>query len=253
MLREKLLAGNRVYGTMGRVVRNPAIAYLVKNSGLDFIMYDGEHSCYTMETLHDLFMTGRALGISSLVRVPEGTKDWISRVLDQGADGLMVPMIETAEQARELARLSRYQPIGERGFGSCSGHCSYMPGKTADQMKSANDSVLVIAQIETVKGVENADAIASVEGIDCILVGPADLSCSFGFPGDTMNPKEVEAIGKVVDACKKHNKIFALPGPLPMIERYKEDTRMIMLSTDTNLLLNGMKGILKDCESIGVR
>ena len=253
MLKEKLQAGNRVFGTMGRVVRNPAIAYLVKNTGLDFIMYDAEHSNYDMETLHDLFLTGRALGISSLVRVPVLTKDWISRTLDQGADGIMVPMVETEEQARELVHWARYQPIGERGYGSCVGHCGYQNGKTADFMKVSNDSVLVIAQIETVLGVENVDKIAAVEGIDMLLVGPADISCSFGFPGDVMNEKELAAIEKVVAACKSHGKLFGLPGPLKMIEHFKDNTQMIMLSTDTGMLIAGMEGILKDCASIGIR
>ncbi len=253
MLREKLLAGERVYGTMGRIVKNPAINFIVKNAGLDFIMYDGEHSCFEMETLHDLFLSAKALGISGLVRVPELTKDWVSRVLDQGADGLMVPMIDTAEQAKELVRLARYQPLGERGFGSNLSRDGYMAGSTLDLMKHSNETVFVIAQIETGKAVENVEEIAAVDGIDCLLVGPADLSCSLGFPGDAMNPKEVEAIAKVAAACKKNNKVFALPGPLPMVERFKDDTKMIMLNTDTGMLIAGMKKVLSDCESIGVR
>jgi len=253
MLKEKLQTGQRVFGTMGRIVKNPAIAYLVKNSGLDFIMYDAEHSNYDMETLHNLFLTGRALGVSSLVRVPVLTKDWISRVLDQGADGVMVPMVETEEQAKELVHWARYQPIGERGFGSTIAHCDYKGGKTVDIMQKNNDSTLVIAQIETMLGVENAEKIAAVEGIDALLVGPADLSCSYGFPGDVMNEIELDGIQKVVEACKKHNKIFGLPGPLKMVERFKEDTSLVMLYTDTNLLLDGMKKILTDCEQIGIR
>lgn len=253
MLKEKLESGSRVFGTLCRIVKNPAIAYLVRNSGLDFIMYDAEHSDYDMETLHDLFLTGRALGISSLVRVPVLTKDWVSRALDQGADGIMVPMVETPEQAEELVHWSRYQPVGERGYGSCIPMCDFQGGSVRNIMDQNNRSVLVIAEIESAQGVENAYEIAGTEGIDAILVGPNDLSCSYGFPGDSMNEIEINGIRRVIKACREHGKVFALPGPFQMVEMFKEDTNMVMLSTDTNILTAGMKKILEDCEKIGIR
>ena len=106
-LKEKALSGQKIFGTMIRIQRSPAIAYAAKNSGLDFVMYDCEHSSYTMENLHDLFVTGNALGLESFLRVPELRRSCISRALDQGASGVMVPMLNTGDMAADLVSYSK--------------------------------------------------------------------------------------------------------------------------------------------------
>lgn len=241
-LKQKMLSGEKICGTMVRVLRNPAICYLAKNAGLDYIMFDCEHSNYNMETLHDLYQVGNALGLGMLTRVPVLTKDYISRALDQGATGIMVPMTETPEQAKEIVKWGKYEPVGERGFGGIS-QFDYKGGKTPELTKGANEKVILIAQIETKLGVENVDAIAATEGIDALLIGPNDLSISLGVPGDLMNPIELEAIAKVAAAAKKYGKGFGLHAGIPMFEKFKDDVTIAMHSTDTDLLISGLKDV----------
>ncbi|GHS98494.1 hpch/hpai aldolase [Synergistales bacterium] len=249
-LKEKLANGQKIVGTMLRITRNPAVSYLAKNAGLDFVMYDCEHSNYNFETLHDAFVTANALSFSGLVRVPEGTKDNISRVLDSGAIGVMVPMVETKEHAETVVKYSKYQPIGDRGYTAGGAHTAYLNGKHVDLMKQGNDKVLSIAQIETKLAVENAEAIAATEGIDVLLIGPNDLSLSLGIPGDMMNPIELDAIAKVAAACKKHKKYFGMHAGAALIEKFGSDLNVVMSLTDTDFLLQGFAGIRKLADSL---
>jgi len=251
-IKEKIQSGQKVYGTMIRLQRNPAISFFAKNAGLDFLLYDCEHGAFTFENLHDLFVTGNAMGFDSFVRVAELSKDWISRALDSGATGIMVPMTETAEQAAEIVKWAKYTPVGDRGYGSGLAHSNYMGGgKHVDVMKAQNDRVIAIAQIETKLAVENAEAIAATEGIDVLLIGPNDLSISLGVPGDLMNPIEIEAIAKVAAACKKHGKSFGLHAGANMHEIFKDDETFMMLSTDLDVLSAGFKNIKKTLTDIG--
>jgi len=251
-IKQKILSGQKVHGSMIRLQRNPAISFFAKNAGLDFLLYDCEHGAYTFENLHDLFVTGNAMGFDSFVRVAELSKDWISRALDSGATGIMVPMTETPEQAKEIVKWSKFTPIGDRGYGSGLAHSNYLGGgKHTDVMKAQNDRVVTIAQIETALGVANADAIAGTEGIDVLLIGPNDLSISLGIPGDLMNPIELEAIAKVAAACKKHGKAFGLHAGAKMHEIFKNDETFMMLSTDLDLLAAGFKDIKNTLANIG--
>ncbi|MBT9139354.1 MAG: 5-keto-4-deoxy-D-glucarate aldolase [Syntrophomonadaceae bacterium] len=207
-------------------------------------MYDCEHSNYDMETLHNLFMTGNALGLDGFLRVPMLSKDYISRALDQGAHGVMVPMLETPEMAQELVKYSKYDPIGGRGYAGGIGHVNYvLGGKHVDVMANANNTVISIAQIETKLSVDNAETIAVTEGIDALLIGPNDLSLSLGIPGDLFNPIEIEAIEHIIAACKKNNKAVGLHGPVKLQEKFIDDITICMLQTDIDLLTAAFKNI----------
>ncbi len=250
-LKEKLLSGQKIHGSMIRLQRNPAISFFARNAGLDFLLYDCEHGHYNFETLHDIFVTGNAMGFDSFVRVAELSKDWISRILDSGATGIMVPMTETPEQAKEIVKWSKFAPIGDRGYGSGLAHSNYTGGgKHVDVMAAQNARVIVIAQIETALGVDNADAIAGTDGIDVLLIGPNDLSISLGIPGDLMNPIELEAIAKVAAACRKHGKAFGLHAGPAMHEHFKNDETFMMLSTDLDMLSAGFKSIKETLSKI---
>jgi len=243
-LKEKMLSGQKVYGTMIRMSRNSGIVYLAKNAGLDFIMYDCEHSCYDFETLQDLFVTGNALDFPSLVRVPELTKGYISRFLDFGATGVMLPMTNTVEEARDLVKWSKYQPIGDRGYSTGCAHLNFKgAAKHTEVMEGMNSRVITIAQIETKLAVDNADAIAAISGVDALLVGPNDLSLSLGIPGDLMNPIELDAIGHVAAACKKHRKAFGIHGGVNMLQKFAGDLTIVMSDTDTGIIEKGLNGV----------
>ncbi len=244
---QKLREGKKVVGTMLRMVRNPAVAYVASKAGLDYIMLDLEHGPYNMETLDDMFKTGRALGLGCFVRVPELAKGYVSRCLDCGATGIMVPMLESVEQAHLLVRWAKYAPLGGRGFGGAGSHSDFIgiaPDATAAFMAKANLDTIAIAQIETAKAIENIDAIAAVEGIDALLIGPNDLAISLGSAGDLMGDTLDKAIGKVAAAAQKHDKIFGMHAPDGLLERWvSRGLTLVMSSLDSNILSAGLRAI----------
>ncbi len=250
-LKEKILSGKRVHGAMLRVSRNPGVCMLAKNAGLDFVMFDCEQAAYSFETLHDMFVMCNALGLAGWIRVPANGREHVSRSLDCGAKGVMVPMLEDAESARELARCAKFAPLGERGYGAGGANTGYVQGgKHAEVMARANAEVLAIAQIETRTGVDNAASIAAVPGIDSLLVGPNDLSVSLGVPGDLMNPVMLEAIGHVAEACRKEGKVFGLTGGVKLLAHFKDRTGIILGRSDTDMLAESFARMLAEYESM---
>ena len=243
-LKEKLLSGQKIYGCMLRIVRNPAICLLAKAAGLDFIMFDCEHGNYTTETLHDCFIQANSIGLGGFLRATSLSKDNISRPLDQGATGVMVPMTETEEHAQGLVKWSKYAPIGDRGFSAGTGMTAYKPGAAHTQiMEQANNSVISIAQIETKLAVDNAEKIAAVKGVDALLIGPNDLSISLGVPGDLLNPIEIDAIRRVAAACKKQGKAFGIHAGPQLLEKFADELTLVMMQTDIDVLISGFKNI----------
>jgi len=250
---QKLREGKRAVGTMVRMIRNPAMAVLAHNAGLDYIMLDLEHGPYTMEALDDVFKVGRALGLGCFVRVPELAKGYVSRSLDCGATGVMVPMLESVEQAQLLVRWAKYAPLGGRGLGGAGGHSNFIgisPDATPAFMANANVNTIAIAQIETAQAIEDIDAIAAVPGIDALLIGPNDLAISMGCPGDLLGDTLDKAIGKVAEAAKKHYKIFGMHAPDALQERWlSRGLNLVMSNLDINILAAGLKAICQKYKS----
>lgn len=244
---KKLREGKRIVGTMIRMVRNPAIAQIAYHAGLDFIMFDLEHGPHSIETVSDVAKVARSIGLGIFARVPELARGYVSRLMDAGITGIMVPMISTSEEAKKLVEWSRYSPIGNRGFGSNGGLTDFA-GRGSDApifMKHQNELTLAIAQIETAEAIKNIDAIAAVKGIDVLLIGPNDLAISLGVPGDTMGDINQTAIGKVANAAEKHNKVFAIHGNDALLERWDSRMQMVMNDLDINILQNGFASIAK--------
>jgi 2-keto-3-deoxy-L-rhamnonate aldolase RhmA len=245
---KKLRSGGRIVGTMVRMIRNPAVAQIAKNTGLDFVMIDMEHGAYSIETFSDMAQVARSIGLGIFVRVPELSKGYISRIMDAGAEGVMVPGIRTHHEVKDLINWSRYTPTGTRGLGVPSGHTGYggMQGDPAAFMAKENDSTIAIAQIETKEAVDNINNIASLAGLDVLLIGPNDLSVSLGVPGKIMGNEMHTAITKVADAAKNHGKIFAMHSGDALLERWESNgLKMIMSSLDISILEAGFSGIVK--------
>ena len=224
---------------MVRLVRTPAIAQVAAAAGLDFIMLDMEHGPYSMETLADVASAASGAGVGCFVRVPELAKGYVSRALDAGTNGLMVPMISGVEQAKALVGWSKYEPVGNRGFGSVAGHTGYGPaGEATAFFETANRDTLIIAQIELASAIEEIDGIAALDGIDALLIGPNDLAISLGVAGQMGSPVLEQAIGKVAEAASKHGKIFGMHGPDSLLERWiPEGLTLVMSALDNSMLL----------------
>jgi 2-keto-3-deoxy-L-rhamnonate aldolase RhmA len=156
-----------------------------------------------------------------------------TRVLDGGALGIVIPHVDTAEEAREIADRLRYPPRGHRSVGGGQAQFDYEPMKLGDMTAKSDDNTLITVMIETPKAVENAEAIAAVPGIDCLLVGSSDLSMEMGIPGETGHAKVQAAVDKVIAACKKHNKWPGMGGA------YTEELLQLYVGKGMKFLLAG--------------
>ena len=246
-LRKRILAGEYVYGTMIRQARDPGAPSIYAAAGFDFVFIDMEHGNYSMETVADLICGAKSAGIAPMIRVPHLETHFISRVLDAGAEGIMVPMTSRREQAETIVRYSKYTPIGQRGFGAQTGQTNYKPLKALEFMKEANDHTVIIAQIETREAIENIDAILSVEGIDVGLIGPNDLSISLGIPDQMGSDVLKKAIDKVVETAKKRGKATGIHiGNIEAIKTWRtKGMTVLAYSTDISFQYNASKSALE--------
>ena len=247
-LRKRILSGEPVYGTMIRQARDPGAPVIYGAAGYDFFFIDMEHGNYSMETVADLIRGAKSAGIAPVIRVPHLETHFISRVLDAGAEGIMVPMTSRREQAEAIVRFSKYTPIGQRGFGTQSGQTDYMPLKAVEFMKEANEHTLIIAQIETREAIENIDAILSTEGIDVGLIGPNDLSISLGIPDQMGSDVLKKAIDKVVEAAKKRKKATGIHiGNIEAVKAWRaKGMTVLAYSTDISFQYNASKSALEE-------
>jgi 2-keto-3-deoxy-L-rhamnonate aldolase RhmA len=209
-LKQKLQNGELALGIFISEVRNPNLAHMLAQAGFDYFVLDNEHGSYSSETVANMIAAARGAGLSVIVRIPEIRRETILKPLDAGAAGLLVPQVHTAAQAADVVRFSKYPPEGERGAALRRPHSLYTKGSASDYLQQANDDLFIAVQAESKEAINNAGAIAAVEGVDCVFVGPFDLSVSMGIPGEINHPREIEAIEIVISACKMHNKVSGI-------------------------------------------
>jgi len=202
--RRRVLAGETLIGAWASL-DSPASAEILGHAGLDWIVVDLEHGAATEASLLAHLYAIDTMGAAALVRPPSGERLRIGRALDLGAAGIVVPRLDTIEQVQEAVTFLRYPPAGQRGValltrGARLGTVSHAG------VAALNDDIAGIIQIESPLALEAADEIAATDGVDCLFVGPADLSHSLGIPGQFSNPTYQAALRKVVDACRRHGK-----------------------------------------------
>ena len=209
-VKRTLLAGGVSLGTMVFEFSSSGIGRIVASGGAEFVVYDMEHTGWGLDTVRSLLATTRTADVVPIVRVPATQYHFLARTLDVGARGLMVPMVESAEQAQLIVQSSRYPPAGRRGAAFAVAHDDYEGGDMAAKMRSANEEILLIAQVETAAGVDHVEAIAAVDGIDVLWLGQFDLVNSLGIPGQFSHPRFVSAVERVLAACRRYNKVAAV-------------------------------------------
>jgi len=188
-VRERLLAGGDAFGVMAFDFFTPGLAPVLASAGAEFVLLDMEHSGVSIDTIKAQIAFAHGAGIVPLVRVPSCVYHLIAPVLDAGALGIMAPMVETRQQAEELAAACRYRPAGRRGLAFGMAHDRYTGGGSAAKMRAANDAILSIALIESARGVDNAAEILGTTGIDLGWLGHYDLSDSLGCPEAFDDPR----------------------------------------------------------------
>ena len=199
-LKALLSNGKSLHGIVV-TIKDPGVSQTLSEC-CDWLWIDMEHAPFSLSDVEALANAVRAR-CKTIVRVPTGSEEWIKRVLDLGVDGLIVPHVSTVEQARQLVLWSFYPPQGQRSIG-CVRASSF--GMNPHYKQTANDNRVLFVQVEDRRGVQNIDEIAQVPGVDGIIVGPYDLSGSFGKLGQVEDAEVVEAIGRVLAACQRHRK-----------------------------------------------
>lgn len=197
---------NPCAGVMLNEVAFPNFPLIMRQSGLDFMILDSEHGGFDYSAMASLIMGARQAGLPVIVRLADNSRKDITKVMDMGADGLLLPMTNTADQIRQVVRYAKYAPEGQRGISTNRGHTFYNPGNQEEYMKQANDSTMVFAQIETGEGLRNVDEILGVEGVYGVFVGPNDLACDLGCLGsETKEPvlSAIREVGQAAGRCGK--------------------------------------------------
>ena len=237
-LRQILSSRQTAYGVFAAEFFTPGFCRIAANAGADFVLVDMEHGGVGIDTLKAQCAFARGTGIAPLVRVPGLAYHLIAPVLDAGAMGIMVPMLETREQAEKLASFCRYRPKGVRGLGFGVGHDDYSGGDVVAKMIDENERTLVIALIETATGIDNADAILSVEGIDVGWLGHYDLTDSMGITGRFEEPAFEAAVARLLAAAERHGKAAGfLATDLAMARAWRaKGFRCLSYGIDTGLL-----------------
>ncbi len=197
-LKELLARQQPVMGAFLSEVPLPNLLRVMKAGGLDYVIVDCEHGYFDYA---QLAAVANGIGLPLIVRIPGISREPIQKYLDAGADGLLAPMVETAQQARRLVQLAKYLPLGARGISTMRPHSEYNPGRLADYLEKANRHTLLLVQIETALGVANAQEIAAVEGLDALLVGPNDLAANLQTPGNFGTPQMQAALKTVAEAA----------------------------------------------------
>ena len=239
-VKKALKEGRVVFGPMVSEIRSPGIAVLLAQAGFDLFFIDMEHSCFTTETVSDMILAARAAGISAIVRPTSRTSaEHLSRPLDSGADGLLIPQIQTREDVENVVKWCRYYPMGERGMALSRQHTFFEGGRAEETMRQLNEEVLIILQIEHRDALERLPDLLSVPGIDVAFVGPGDLSASLGKPGQSDHPEVVQAIHRVIDESRKHGVIPGVHTDSVKTAQYwiGEGMQLIGFYTDIKLIL----------------
>ncbi len=237
-IKDRLDQGETVLGTMVFEFLSPGLPQILQGAGADFVFYDMEHSGFSYAEVKNQLALCRGLDIVPLVRPRATTHEHAAQLLDLGAMGLLFQMVETAEEAEQLVRLTRYPPTGQRGAMFGGAHDDYSSQTVPQIIDGAHDRTMVCVLIESAKGVANVEEIMAVPGVDVAHLGHGDLSLSLNVPGQTDHPTMQAGIDTILGACEAHGKAAAcLAGDVDTANDWiSRGFRMVSYSYDIGLL-----------------
>jgi 4-hydroxy-2-oxoheptanedioate aldolase len=238
--REKLEAGELSLGTGVRMTRSVEIAIAMRTAGFDWLFLDLEHGTMSIDAAAQIAVAALDAGIAPIVRVPNGEYPIATRLLDNGALGVVMPHVDTADEAREVVEKLKYPPVGHRSMGGIGPHYGLRSASTGEAAKALNAANLTVVMLETPTAIANADAIAAVPGVDVLLIGTNDLCAEMGIPGDFGNDRVANAYQKMIAASTKHGKYPGMAGIYnePIMQRYIEmGARFILSGADAAFLM----------------
>lgn len=225
---------------------SPYTAEIAGGAGFDWVLLDGEHGPNDIPLLLTQLQSLAALPVAPVVRVPIGETWMIKQVLDIGAQSVLVPMVETAEQARNLVKAMNYPPKGVRGVGAAVARASAF-NRIPDYLTTANDEVCLIVQAESKAAIDNIEAIAAVDGVDGIFIGPADLAADMGYPGRGTEPVVLETIERAITRIQAAGKPAGILNSDPKLaNRYIElGAKFVAVGTDVTLFAQATSNLAR--------
>jgi 4-hydroxy-2-oxoheptanedioate aldolase len=239
-----------------RLTRTIEIAQIAQTAGFDMLYVDLEHSPLSLDATGQICMASLSAGIVPAVRVPANTPEYIGRILDAGALGIIAPHVRTADEARAVVRAAKFPPQGQRSSTGLFPHLYYKSFPAMEIYEAMNAATLVVVQLESVDSLERANDIIAVEGVDIILVGLNDLLGELGLEGQYDHPKVWEIYDKVISACRKHGKHCGVGGlasrPDLIAEYIHLGARYVSGGTDLSFLLSASTQCAKQLRDIKV-
>jgi 2-keto-3-deoxy-L-rhamnonate aldolase RhmA len=242
--KERLEAGELALGVGLRQARTVDIGRIMKTAGYDFLFIDMEHNSMSIDLAAQISVAAQDAGITPVVRVPDFQHFHATRALDAGAQGIVVPHVDTPEIAARMVSHCKYPPVGHRSVTGALPQLNFKPAPMAEATAAVNAATLLILMLETPEAVENVEAIAAVPGFDVLLVGTNDLCMEMGIPGQLDHPQIGEAFERIVAACRANGKYAGLGGVYdpPLMERYLAmGFRLVLAGSDLSFMLGAAK------------
>jgi 2-keto-3-deoxy-L-rhamnonate aldolase RhmA len=236
----QLRAGKLAIGVGLRQARTVDTAQIMKTAGFDWLFIDCEHNSMDTDAAAQIAAASLAVGITPVVRVA-GKEHWLSsRMLDNGAQGIVVPHVESALEAKRIADHCRFPPLGHRSMGGGLQQIGFAAMPVGEAARIVNEETLVVVMLESPQGIAHCEEIAAVPGIDALLIGTNDLCFEMGIPGRFDDPRVAEAYTKTIAACKKHGKFAGMGGMYTpeLLERHIDmGVQLVLSGSDFSLLM----------------
>ncbi|MDM0116409.1 aldolase/citrate lyase family protein [Variovorax sp. J22R133] len=251
--KRRILNGELALGMGLRQARTVDIAQIASSCDFDWLFIDMEHNSMSVDTAAQICQAALGVGITPMIRVPAHEAFHSTRLLDTGAQGIVIPHVSTQEQARAVVNFCRFTPLGNRSIPGSLPQTRFMTLPVTETVSLINAETLVVAMIETVEGRDNVDAIASVPGIDVLLVGCTDMAAELGVAGQLGHPSVKATLDTVFAACRKHGKACGVGGVYDealMAEYIQKGARLILSGSDLAFLMAGARSRSSTLRSI---
>ncbi len=246
-MKNRIMNNELLIGSMVSEVALPNLMRIYKAGGLDFAIVDCEHGQFSFPQVADMAAVANAVSLPLIIRIPDNRRENVLKMLELGADGLLLPMADTPEILSQVVKYGKYPPLGKRGLATSRPHCNYKMGDVRTYLKKANERTLIFGQVETQEALNNCADLLDIEGVDGLFIGPNDLSVDLGIPGDVSDRVIMDAVRRVHrEADKKGKPLGVITSNQTLLQScYEEGLRLFSISSETGMISKSVKNIVK--------